>query len=142
MRQEKKYILKKVLIYFQIQKQGLDRYQGEDKVEELSPCRYSEKETQTNNKTKQEHKEMWTSGVKKSINRIGRVWHLNLLKSVSQPASHFFEVDEDLTDHSLSPGCHGKKNLNLGTFYLNYQPNQDTHLISDLFIEKKESAND
>lgn len=31
---------------------------------------------------------MWTSGVKKSINRIGRVWHLNVLKSVSQPANH------------------------------------------------------
>lgn len=60
MRQEKKYILKKVLIYFQIQRQGLDRYQGEDMVEELSPCYYSEKkkQKQTNNKTKQEHKEM------------------------------------------------------------------------------------
>lgn len=70
MRQEKKYIVKKVLIYFQIQKQGLDRYQGEDKVEELSPCRYSEKETQTNNKTKQEHKEMWTSGVKNLLTEL------------------------------------------------------------------------
>lgn len=58
MRKEKKYIVKKVLIYFQIQKQGLDRYQGEDKVEELSPCHYFEKKPQTNNKTKQEHKEM------------------------------------------------------------------------------------
>lgn len=45
MRKEKKYIVKKVLIYFQIQKQGLDRYQGEDKVEELSPCHYFEKKT-------------------------------------------------------------------------------------------------
>lgn len=49
----------------------------------------------------------------------------------------FFEVYGDLTDHTLSPGCHGQKNLNLGIFYLNYQPNQDKYLISDLFFEKK-----
>lgn len=49
----------------------------------------------------------------------------------------FFEVYGDLTDHTLSPACHGQKNLNLGIFYLNYQPNQDKYLISDLFFEKK-----
>lgn len=80
---------------------------------------------------------MWTSGVKKSINTIGRVWHLNLLKTVPSLPVMFFEVDEDLTDHTLSPGCHGQKNLNLGIFYLNYQPSQDKYLISDLFFEKK-----